>query len=57
MTEEVDNKLKFYTPEQVAKMFQVNVRTIRRYCRDGILLHVKIRRLIRIRAIDLEELL
>jgi len=46
---------KFYTPEQIAQMLQVNVVTVHRWLRGGKLKSVKLGRLWRVSASSLEE--
>ena len=46
---------KFYTPEQIAQLLQVNVVTVHRWLRDGKLKSVKLGRLWRVSARNLEE--
>lgn len=46
---------KFYTPEQIAQLLQVNVVTVHRWLRGGKLKSVKLRRLWRVSAKNLEE--
>jgi len=46
---------KFYTPEQIAQLLQVNVVTVHRWLRDGKLKSVKLGRLWRVSASNLEE--
>ena len=46
---------KLYTPEQIAQLLQVNVVTVHRWLRDGKLKSVKIGRLWRVSARNLEE--
>ena len=46
---------KFYTPEQIAQLLQVNVVTVHRWLRDGKLKSIKLGRLWRVSSENLEE--
>ena len=47
---------KYYTPEQIAQLLQVNVVTVHRWLRNGKLKSVKLGRLWRVSSKNLEEL-
>ena len=46
---------RFYTPEQIAQLLQVNVVTIHRWLREGKLKSIKLGRLWRVSKENLEE--
>lgn len=48
-------KMVFYTPEQIAKLLQVHLETVRRYIRNGEMKAGKIGRQYRISETDLME--
>lgn len=51
-----NDELQFYTPEQVAKILQVNPESVRRYVRSGKLKAIKLGgKFIRIEKKDLED--
>lgn len=52
---EAEERVKLLTPAEIARKFQINEETVRRWCRNGKLKSIKIGRAVRISQVALGE--